>query len=251
MVPVSEDTATKQISSKEVVVLLDDSTPAIQKPRNKQTTDLPTPQSPPLGSETEEKEISTTQILITGDSDLPDVSHLQDPLPVMTENTPDESHRQVSLPPFLPPTTETANETAPLTATGQDLSTQQAQPVPVPETKSPRTEVKLQAALWRDKVKSRSGSLDPEGTPFTLGSGEACVCIPNSVIEKNRKAWDSFIIGQFYEEAPARGAIHAITNGMWSKQRRDIAVSKMDGNAFLFRVPCPNARRKILSQCLW
>lgn len=25
----------------------------------------------------------------------------------------------------------------------------------------------------------------------------------------------------------------------------------MDGHAFLFRVPCPNARRKILSQCLW
>ncbi|KAL0758366.1 hypothetical protein Bca101_074516 [Brassica carinata] len=25
----------------------------------------------------------------------------------------------------------------------------------------------------------------------------------------------------------------------------------MEGNAFLFRVPCPNARRRILSQCLW
>lgn len=60
------------------------------------------------------------------------------------------------------------------------------------------------------------------------------VKIPNSVIEHNRKAWDSFIIGQFYEEAPARGAVQAIVNGMWSKQRRDIAVSKMDGNAFLF-----------------
>ena len=59
------------------------------------------------------------------------------------------------------------------------------------------------------------------------------VKIPNSVIEHNRKAWDSFIIGQFYEEAPARGAVQAIVNGMWSKQRRDIAVSKMDGNAFL------------------
>ena len=38
---------------------------------------------------------------------------------------------------------------------------------------------------------------------------------------------------------------------MWSKHRRDISVSKMEGNAFLFRVPCPNARRRILSQCLW
>lgn len=38
---------------------------------------------------------------------------------------------------------------------------------------------------------------------------------------------------------------------LWSKHRRDISVSKMDGNAFLFRVPCPNARRRILGQCLW
>lgn len=53
------------------------------------------------------------------------------------------------------------------------------------------------------------------------------------------------------EEAPARGAVHAIVNGMWSKHRRDISVSKMDGKAFLFRVPCPNARRRILNQCLW
>ncbi|KAF8094294.1 hypothetical protein N665_0366s0013 [Sinapis alba] len=52
-------------------------------------------------------------------------------------------------------------------------------------------------------------------------------------------------------KAPARGAVHAIVNGMWSKYRRDIVVSKMEGNAFLFRVPCSNAHRRILSQCLW
>lgn len=75
--------------------------------------------------------------------------------------------------------------------------------------------------------------------------------IPNSVIEKNKKAWDSFIIGQFYEEPPPRGAVHAIVNGIWSRQRRDISVSKMDGHAFLFRVPCPISRRRILSQSLW
>ena len=104
---------------------------------------------------------------------------------------------------------------------------------------------------WRKFVKSNTKKLEPEGTPFTLDSGEACIRIPNSVIEKNKKAWDSFIIGKFYEEPPARGAVHAIVNGIWSKHRRDISVSKMDGHAFLFRVPCPNARRRILSQCLW
>lgn len=93
--------------------------------------------------------------------------------------------------------------------------------------------------------------MKPEQTPFTLESGEACVKIPNSVIERNKKAWDSFILGQFYEEPPAKGAVHAIVNVIWSRQKRDISVSKMDGHAFLFRVPCPNARRKILSQSLW
>ncbi|KAF8050287.1 hypothetical protein N665_2004s0004 [Sinapis alba] len=111
--------------------------------------------------------------------------------------------------------------------------------------------VKVQASVWKEKVKPNAGKLDPKGKPFLLECGEACVTIPNSVIEKNKKAWDSFIIGQFYEGAPSRGAVHAIVNGIWSKQRRDISVSKMDGNAFLFRVPCPNARRHILSQCLW
>lgn len=70
-------------------------------------------------------------------------------------------------------------------------------------------------------------------------------------MEKNKKAWEYFILGQFYEEAPARGAVHAIANGIWSKQRRDILVSKMEGNSFLLRVPCPNARRRILSQNFW
>nr|VDC93707.1 unnamed protein product [Brassica oleracea] len=105
--------------------------------------------------------------------------------------------------------------------------------------------------FWKGYIKPHARKLEPEGKPFTLDSGEACVTIPNSVIEKNRKAWDSFIVGQFYEEPPARGAVHAIVNGIWSKQRRDISVSKMESHAFLFRVPCPHARRRILSQCLW
>lgn len=107
------------------------------------------------------------------------------------------------------------------------------------------------ASLWSSFVKGSTVKLEPKETPYTLDSGEACVTIPNSVIEKNQKAWDSFILGQFYEESPPRGAVHAILNGIWSRQRRDITVSKMEGNAFLFKVPCPHARRRILSQSLW
>lgn len=124
-----------------------------------------------------------------------------------------------------------------------------AQPPKLPTV--PEEGVKSQVALWKDKVKPNSAKFESKGTPFMLDSGEACMKIPNAVIEKNQKSWGSFIIGQFYEEAPARGAVHAIVNGMWSKHRRDISVSKMDGKAFLFRVPWPNARRRILNQCLW
>lgn len=107
------------------------------------------------------------------------------------------------------------------------------------------------AELWKGFVKEASVKLFPKEKPFLLDSGEPCVTIPNVVVEKNKKAWECFIIGQFYDEAPARGAVHAIVNGIWSKHRRDITVSKMDNQAFLFRVPCPHARRRILSQSLW
>ncbi|CAF2114505.1 unnamed protein product [Brassica oleracea var. botrytis] len=167
------------------------------------------------------------------------------PVNPITEAAATESHVPVSTHPEKPLQSDKLQSppVAPIASNQASESSQlQAQPTTV---------FKDQAKQWVDKVKTKARKLDPEGTPFTLESGEACVKIPNSVIEKNRKSWDSFIIGQFYEEAPARAKIHAIVNGMWSKHRRDIAVSKMNGNAFLFRVPCPNARRCILSQCLW
>ncbi|KAF3542307.1 hypothetical protein DY000_02004550 [Brassica cretica] len=60
------------------------------------------------------------------------------------------------------------------------------------------------ASKWRRFVSKTPSKMEPEQTPFTLESGEACVKIPNSVIERNKKAWDSFILGQFYEEPPAK-----------------------------------------------
>lgn len=63
-----------------------------------------------------------------------------------------------------------------------------------------------------------------KGTAFTLPSGEVCVKIPNYIIEKHKKSWDSFILGQFYFDPPAQGTIHTIVNGIWSKQFHDISV---------------------------
>lgn len=104
---------------------------------------------------------------------------------------------------------------------------------------------------WVDMVKGSSRPLRKKGTAFTLPSGEACVKISNSVIERNRKSWDCFILGQFYSDPPSHGTVHNIVNGIWSKQFRDIAVSKVEGNAFLFRIPNAHTRNRVLNQRLW
>ncbi|RID65875.1 hypothetical protein BRARA_D01047 [Brassica rapa] len=93
--------------------------------------------------------------------------------------------------------------------------------------------------------------LEKKGSPFTLPSGELCIKIPNSVIEMNKKSWESFVIGQFYSDPPEQGLIHNIVNGIWSKQYRDITVSKLEGNAFLFRIPNAATRQRVINQRLW
>ncbi|XP_019096790.1 PREDICTED: uncharacterized protein LOC104765421 [Camelina sativa] len=104
---------------------------------------------------------------------------------------------------------------------------------------------------WVNHVKGTSKLMKKKGTAFTLDSGEICVQIPNSVIEKNKKEWDCFIMGQFYSDPPAHGTIHNIVTGIWSKHFRDILVTKMEGNAFLFRIPNPHTRNRVLNQRLW
>lgn len=105
--------------------------------------------------------------------------------------------------------------------------------------------------LWTSLFKGGTKKLQKKGESFLLPSGESCVTIPNSVIEKNRTSWDSFIIGQFYSDPPSQGTIQTIVNGIWSKQFRDITVSKMEGFAFLFRIPNASTRAYVLKQCLW
>lgn len=104
---------------------------------------------------------------------------------------------------------------------------------------------------WVNMVKGRFKKLEKKGTAFTLPSGEACVKIPNSVIENNKKGWESFIIGQFYSDPPAQNLIHNIVNGIWSKRFRDITVSKLEGNTFLIRIPNASTRERVLYQRLW
>lgn len=58
-------------------------------------------------------------------------------------------------------------------------------------------------------------------------------------------------MGQFYFDPPSQGTVDNIVNGIWSKQYCDIAVSKMEGFAFLFRIPNVATRNIVINQRLW
>ncbi|KAJ4910603.1 Uncharacterized protein Rs2_05224 [Raphanus sativus] len=128
-----------------------------------------------------------------------------------------------------------------------DVSPDPKGPLPAPKL-SPPTPAPV-TDTWCDRAKGKL--LSRKGEAFTLPSGEACVKIPNSVIEKNRKSWEPFVLGQFYSDPPTQGTLHNIVNGIWSNQYRDIAVSKMEGFAFLFRIPNAATRARVIKQKLW
>ncbi|CAN7031429.1 unnamed protein product, partial [Brassica rapa subsp. trilocularis] len=136
-----------------------------------------------------------------------------------------------------------------------------APPMADPETLAPKTPLVAQtetlaskpsaADVWTSMVKGTSKLLQKKGEAFTLPSGEACVKIPNQIIEKNRKAWDCFILGQFYSDPPPQGLVHSVANGIWSRHHRDITVTKMEGFSFLFRISNAATRNRVIHQRLW
>lgn len=119
------------------------------------------------------------------------------------------------------------------------------------QTPSTDTKLKDPTDTWCTHAKGLGKRLSKKGEAFTLPSGEACINIPNSVIEKHRKSWEPFVMGQFYSDPPSQGTLHNIVNGIWSKNYRDIAVSKMEGFAFLFRIPNSATRKRVINQGLW
>ena len=134
---------------------------------------------------------------------------------------------------------------------GSDAVAGVAKPVSEAAQKEPVTTVPPAMTDWRSHAKGLGKRLSKKGEAFTLPSGEACIQIPNSVIEKNRKSWEPFVLGQFCSEPPSQGTLHNIVNGIWSKQYRDIAVSKMEGFAFLFRNPNVATTARVINQRLW
>ncbi|KAF8099954.1 hypothetical protein N665_0234s0002 [Sinapis alba] len=102
-----------------------------------------------------------------------------------------------------------------------------------------------QAETWCSRAKGTK-PLRKTGEAFTLPSGEQCIKIPNSVIEKNRKAWEPFVM-----EPPSQGTIHNIVNGIWSKHYCDFVVSKMEGHSFLFCIPNVATITRVIQKRLW
>ena len=102
------------------------------------------------------------------------------------------------------PTLPTENTTKTTIPTGETQTTTEAgSKVPCPPPKD----------SYISQVKGIK-QLKKTGESFILPSGEACVKIPNSVIEKNRRSWDCFVLGQFYVNPPSQGTIHNIANGI-------------------------------------
>lgn len=148
-----------------------------------------------------------------------------------------------------------ANKVPPTGVTGELATSNLADaernsPAAVDPPKMPAKPQEKAKDTWCDRAKGTK-PLSKKGEAFILPSGEACVKIPNSVIEKNRKAWEPFVLGQFYSDPPSQGTLHNIVNGIWSKQYRDIAVSKMEGFSFLFRIPNAATRNRVINQKLW
>lgn len=89
----------------------------------------------------------------------------------------------------------------------------ESSPVETSHQTEPVVAQEIPKDTWCDRAKGVK-QLSKKGEAFTLPSGEACIKIPNSVIEKNRKSWESFVLGQFYSDPPSQGTLHNIVNGI-------------------------------------
>ncbi|KAL1218979.1 hypothetical protein V5N11_020289 [Cardamine amara subsp. amara] len=169
--------------------------------------------------------------------------------PAVGSSSPDDHPQAVSSPcapsgtPIVPGSTGPSNSaTASGTSTPAAAATEKSTPVAAEAQAKPK---------WIDLIKGPSTKMSKKGTPFLLESGEICVQIPNEVIQRNHRKWDSFIVGHFHGNLPTHGALHAIFNGIWSSKARDITVSKLGPRTVLIRIPHASSRTRVLSQGIW
>lgn len=85
-------------------------------------------------------------------------------------------------------------------------------------------------------------NISPEGRPR--------VKIPNSVFERGAKLHSDYIVGVFYGKPLAYGKIWAVLNFLWGKDRK-VTIQNLTKNAFLFYIPNPALRKRVLQHELW
>lgn len=98
----------------------------------------------------------------------------------------------------------------------------------------------------------KSGCRIPKSSaPVTISpSGRPRVKIPNVVFERGAKIHSDFIVSIFYGNPPSYGKIWGVLNYLWGKDKR-VTVHNLTKNAFLFYIPSPSLRRKVLLHELW
>ncbi|CAA7021254.1 unnamed protein product [Microthlaspi erraticum] len=76
-------------------------------------------------------------------------------------------------------------------------------------------------------------------------SGRPRVKVSNEVFERGAKLHSDYIVGIFYGKPPSYGKIWGVLNYLWGKDKR-VAIHNLTKNAFLFHIPSPSLRKKIL-----
>ncbi|WZY69933.1 hypothetical protein YC2023_002173 [Brassica napus] len=84
----------------------------------------------------------------------------------------------------------------------------------------------------------------------TSAEGRPRVRISNGVFERGAKIHSDYIVGIFYGKAPSYGKIWGVLNYLWGKDRR-VTINHLSKNAYLFYIPSPVLRNRILQHELW
>lgn len=103
---------------------------------------------------------------------------------------------------------------------------------------------------WAKNLTS-AGKIPISSAPVSISvEGRPRVKVPNDVFDRGAKLHEDFIVGIFYGKAPSYGKICGVLNFLWGKDKR-VTVHNLTKNAFLFYVPSPSLRKRVLQQELW
>ncbi|KAJ0231661.1 hypothetical protein HA466_0297770 [Hirschfeldia incana] len=134
-----------------------------------------------------------------------------------------------------------------------DASTQDLNPAGSPNVKCDKSSnpaPSSPAYNWASNLNSASKFPPPSAAVSMSAEGKPRVKIPNGVFERGAKIHSDYIVGIFYGKAPSYGKIWAVLNYLWGKDRR-VTIHHLAKNAYIFYIPSPSLRKRILQHELW